>query len=307
MELLRIVAMLLVMAIHANFLSFGRPVVGDGAMSAFGRIFACSLSQVCVNLFVLVSGWYGIRFKLRGVCNLLFQVAFYVLLIWAVMRQWCFDYWFVWAYLGLYIISPVLNAFVEKATKREFGVMLICFYVFQTIFGWALLEMTPWIAGGYSTWSFVGLYLLARYLRLYPIKWNIGVAGWLGLYFGMAFLLTSVGFGMEWHGIEGMGRFVSSYTNPLSILEAVCLVMAFSKMKFESKIVNWVATSSFAVYLIHANELILRTYYAFVIRWSYDNYGLWMIAVMIVGIFVASVLVDKVRVLMWKPIEKLFI
>lgn len=306
MELLRIVAILLVMAIHANFLSFGKPVVNAGALTAFCRIFACSLSQVCVNLFVLISGWYGMHFKIKGICNISFQVAFYVVVIWLVLGQWHFDYWFVWTYLGLYLISPVLNAFVEKCSKKEFEMLLIVFYVFQTIFGWAFLEITPWIAGGYSAWSFCGLYLLARYLRMYPIIWKIGTGGWFGLYLGIAFLLTCVGFVLELFGIDGMGRFVCSYTNPLAIVEAVCLVMAFSKMQFESKFINWMASSCFAVYLIHANELILRTYYASIIRWSFYDYGVWMIVVVIVGIFVGSVLIDKVRILLWKPIEKLF-
>ena len=35
-----------------------------------------SLAIVCVNVFVLISGWFGIRPKWKSVTNFLFQVFF---------------------------------------------------------------------------------------------------------------------------------------------------------------------------------------------------------------------------------------
>lgn len=81
MELLRIVSMLMVLLLHANFLVFGTPTVADATcqpVATFIRLFFESVSIVGVNLFVFISGWYGIKAKLRRIAAFLFQVFFFV-------------------------------------------------------------------------------------------------------------------------------------------------------------------------------------------------------------------------------------
>ena len=82
MELLRIVAMFLVLVVHADYQSLHRPHFDDVSsypVSSFFRVWTEALSLVCVNLFVLISGYFGIRVRLKSVCSLLFQVVFLML------------------------------------------------------------------------------------------------------------------------------------------------------------------------------------------------------------------------------------
>ena len=56
MELLRIVAMLLVMIVHADFMALGAPTMEDmseAPMDTFMRYLIGGMSSVCVNVFVL--------------------------------------------------------------------------------------------------------------------------------------------------------------------------------------------------------------------------------------------------------------
>ena len=68
MDLMRITAMLLVMFFHDNFYSIA---VEEGSITGFpsSHIFGFALmkciSMVCVNMFILISGWYGIRPTLK--------------------------------------------------------------------------------------------------------------------------------------------------------------------------------------------------------------------------------------------------
>lgn len=75
--------------------------------------------------------------------------------------------WFIKAYLLLYIISPVLNAFVENVSRRTLRNVLVAYWGLLVLLGW-VFEATDYINNGYSIVSFVGLYLLARYMRV----WN---------------------------------------------------------------------------------------------------------------------------------------
>jgi surface polysaccharide O-acyltransferase-like enzyme len=82
--------------------------------------------------------------------------------------------WFIKAYIGLLILSPILNTFIENTTEKQLRWTIIYFYIFQTLYGW-FPGGAQFFEYGYSTMSFIGLYLLARYLRLYKqevLSWN---------------------------------------------------------------------------------------------------------------------------------------
>lgn len=81
-ELLRIVSMLLVMVVHANFSTIGAPTIEDWNVAphiTFVRHFVESLSIVCVDVFVLISGWFGIRFSMDRLKKFVFQILFFSL------------------------------------------------------------------------------------------------------------------------------------------------------------------------------------------------------------------------------------
>ena len=152
-ELLRIIAMVMILGLHVNYLAIGEPSSQDIATSplqSFVRMFAEYVCIVGVNVFVLISGWFGINYKLKGLCNFLFQSLFFSLIIFTlfviagnigmnrlnIMSSFLLyknAYWFVWAYLVLYIMAPILNAFIEKSNKQTLKRVLVLFFVIQTI------------------------------------------------------------------------------------------------------------------------------------------------------------------------------
>ena len=187
-ELLRLLAMFLVLVVHADFFSIGRPLQDDTIatpISTFFRFFFESMSIVCVNIFVLISGWFGIKPKASSFCNFIFQCLFFLVGIYVTFLllglttlsvrglAGCLVMlsgdWFIKAYIGLYILAPVLNAFADNADKKTYRRVLLAFFTFQTIYSW-VCSGAVFFESGYSTMSFIGLYLLARYLNRYPLK-----------------------------------------------------------------------------------------------------------------------------------------
>ena len=71
--------------------------------------------------------------------------------------------WFIEAYIGLYILAPMINRFIEKSTHRELGIFILAFYLFSTLFGY--LGKAYDFNKGMSIISLVGLYLIGAYLR----------------------------------------------------------------------------------------------------------------------------------------------
>lgn len=133
LELLRIVAMLMVLIIHYNLPVRGKPTPEALQTEFLPTLFTLSLQSVliiCVNCFVLISGWFGIRWKRRSLLNLCFQVFFWIVVCYPLLSlfsdsaatgvqgylQGVLGKWFVWAYFGLYLFAPVLNDFIDKSS-----------------------------------------------------------------------------------------------------------------------------------------------------------------------------------------------
>lgn len=188
-ELLRMVAMFLVLLVHADFFSLGSPTISDiqtDTIDSFFQILFESISIVCVNVFVLISGWFGIKPSYKGILNFLFQCIFFLTGLYIITNiigvntislkglAGCVFAtklnWFIKAYLLLYIISPVLNHFVNNTSQKEFKYILVGFFLFTCTYGW--IGAADFMMQGYSTISFIGLYLLARYIRMYSPEWS---------------------------------------------------------------------------------------------------------------------------------------
>ena len=57
-----------------------------------------------------------------------------------------------------------------------------------------------------------------------------------------------------------LASILTSYTNPLCIACAACLVLYFSRLSFHSRTVNWLAAGSLCAYLTH-QQIFMRPLY----------------------------------------------
>lgn len=87
-ECLRLFAMLLVLVVHANFFSLGEPAgedIVEEPWHSFNRVFVQSLAIVCVNVFVMISGWFGLHPTWKKLMNFLYQLLFFFVLIYVTL------------------------------------------------------------------------------------------------------------------------------------------------------------------------------------------------------------------------------
>ena len=317
MELLRMLSMFLVLVIHANTAfnpwPIGQEEVLASPVHCFFRFLIESLSVVCVNSFILLSGWFGIKFSFKRLLSFVFQVLFFSLilsLLPSARGQGAHlfvdiftlnQYWFVRAYIILFILSPALNLFAERATKEVFRNVLIAFFVMQTVF--AYISNSNWFEDGFSPLPFIGLYLLARYIRIHkPAFSTLGKGADAGIYSGIALLITVLSF-ILFRLFDTGGR-MYNYTNPLVIAASVYFVLFFSKLNMRhSPVINWIAASSVGAYLLHMNPLFFQPYYIHTLQ-SFSAFGSSVLTCLatlgfIIAVFFTGVVLDKVRSVLW--------
>lgn len=336
-EALRIMAMFLVLVVHADYYSLGAPSLSDVQefpLSSFIRMFIESLSIVCVNVFVLISGWFGIHPKVKSFSNFVFQCLFFSIgiYIFCLLSGYselslqniaeCFYLtgwgWFIKSYICLYILSPVLNAFTETASNKQIKFFILFFYIFQTIYSW-ITDAAVFFENGYSTVSFIGLYILARYVRFNKTKiFSCSVKTDFAVYIVSSLLIAICAFlpyiiiiclNVDNHKLISVADIISNriylYNNPLVIISSLYLLLGFSKFRFTNRIVNRIGASCFAVFLFHTNPNLCDTYFKPIIQTINDwgGYGIMSlisIGLFLVLVFVVAVILDQIRILCWK-------
>lgn len=321
-ELLRIISMFLVLMVH--YIPFrGTPSLITLETDFWGTIFNLelrSISFVCVNCFILISGYFGIKWKKKSFWNYIYQILFWTIVAYfiAITIGWqIFDIkefiwtiitfishnWFKAAYLGLFMFAPVLNSFIEKCNKKDLGRFIIFFYLFSTIFGY-VLQSSPEFQEGMSFISFFGLYFIGAYIRKYDLKiLSLNKYFDLGIYIGLGIGMTILSAILLKSGIKSS---IYGYLNPVIILESVYLFLFFKKLNIGyNKLINWFAASAFAAYLFHVNSSLYSLYQEICKEIQlHFTYPFFVAIGFMICVFITAVLIDKIRIWSFNIIYK---
>ena len=150
--------------------------------------------------------------------------------------------------------------------------------------------------------SFAILYLLARYIKLYGLPQWFKKSSLL-MYVICSFALVVLNY-LSFRFGHPVPKLVFTYNNPIVIVSSVAFLMMFEKITFTSKFINHIAKSTLAILLGHTAIFFIYTKQ---FKYIYDNYsgiqvvGYWALAIAIV--FCASIAIDQLRLLIYKPIE----
>lgn len=305
-EMLRILSMLMVLVVHFVGGAFGLPWARLQFLNAteWLKLALEALAIVGVNCFVLISGYYGIRTSLKGLLRYVGICLFASLVVWlarcidghhvadgfvdSLLVFSHTDLWFVPAYLALYLLSPLLNGGFEALTSRRR--VLVGFVSLTAANVWL-----GWVWGGsvnptgYNVMQMIYLYYIGRMLNSFADDLRrITPAVWFAIY-----LAACVGTAL-------MMNF--DYNSPTVLAASVALFMAFATMKpFCNRFVNAVAASSFMVYLLHKAPYVWVNLKWTLIGWSVKSTAVvfamkWL--GLLVGVFIAAILIDWARVAM---------
>lgn len=317
-ELYRIIATFTVLIVHFNGLFVDMPERFDFTNPTpfrIGQTIIESATCICVNMFLLISGYFGIRLKLQSVLKILLLLFFIYIpsYIWECYLNPSFlNYreliynnfliisksgYFIQCYLMLMFLSPALNAFIEKKGK-EILYWVIAFFLIEVWFEYIRGIEYLGFGKGYSIMHFILMYVIARCLFLFSddirkIKVYYWIIGYL--FFSILLIISYI--------LDLPNTF--KYSNPIVILSSICSFLPFTYLKFQNKIVNWIAISTFAVYIIQVTNPTHR-YIVYLDNYVLQNfsysYYLLIISCIILLFFIACILYDKLCQLFIMPI-----
>ena len=285
--------------------------------------FVYMLSQVCVNLFVMLSGYYLVHssFRFRKMIQLWLEVVFYSLFIKLVfmvsgeipfsMRSLasCFlpvitgRYWFITVYMGLYLLFPFLNLAVKAMDKKtHLSLVLVLVLLFSV-----MISIYPSFPGmnsgdGWGLPWFVVLYFIAAWIRLYytPDQRRTGrIAAWLGIALVIS-LLYCFSSNLAAPVKKAVGNWYR-YDSLFSLASTVLVFLAFLNLRVQNRTLIYVieraAPATLGVYLIHAHADLGKALWRTLNLQQFLGSPVFPLvqSAAVLGIFLVCILVDLLR------------
>lgn len=331
MELLRIVCMLFILMHHFVVHVFYPNLASlDGNLGWYRAVCVVinGFTYVGVNCFILISGYYGIKFKWKSLFNLYCICAFYALLVVLERCLWqgiLFDrgmlysvilpfshseWWFIICYSALFLLSPLLNKAIEGLGRKEFVLALALLIVVNLYLGyyWHLHN-----GDGYNLGQFVFVYFIGAFLRKFPLK-RLDRRKALLLYVVCAVLWSVITMvSVKWRIPHW---FSFRYNNPIVILSSIGLFVYISTLEIRNAKINAVASGVLAAYLIQdvGDGVVysLSRMYKNIIEMNFDSEGLRivsMLAFVVLGsvlVLLLALAIDRFRLLLMRPVWQLY-
>lgn len=268
------------------------------------------LLHPCVDGFVFLGGWFGIRFSWKKLMKL-YGTAIWCCILVAIanvgsqggrsvvgeLNNLFKECWFLHAYAVLMCLAPLVDCVLDKAGGWRFLVPPLCI-----IFGWGFLSQVagihhyvPSLPGmePKSGITLLGIYMCARLFRHF--HWEAK----LQFPFVLAILVISLAINPC-----GLGWF-AAYNSPISVLIAGSTFYLFERFsrRVPSKCcwwINYVTPSIFAIYILHANPFVTEI----LCRYVKDGMGRGIPTILSMGIvslmcFGGCLMVDVPRRILW--------
>lgn len=259
-DLARILAMELVLLLHVVgwFSGLDKASVTGSWMASF--------SFCCVDLFALISGYVGVRnqFRFSRLVVMWLQIVFTGIIIVGIgsvmgffaptLKDWgkvfcpftAHAYWYVSAYVGLFLAMPFLNAGLAIISRRHLKALLLFLVVLIVV----LPAFNPFGGNTYALnngmsplWLMV-CYLIGGGMRLLQIRAS-NVKLWLIISVGMVVLTHYYG---------------GTYAHPIVLGAAFCYLMVCLHVKIKSgmvqRVVRFFSACAFGVYVWHGQPLL---------------------------------------------------
>ncbi len=303
-ELLRLLCIFGIVVMH----SFAGIDTSSSLVNTEVHIFFNSLFNTGVTCFILISGYFGIRFCLEKLIRLDIMIIFFSVcstllledfgpksLIKSLIPVLSRRHWFITCYFALCILAPFLNEIPRRLEQAKFRNLLLVLLL--------LLSFIPTLTtydimqdAGKGLADFVMIYLIGRYLALYKTQAHCKKALSAGFVLCILFIFIFDSALTLCHG----GVLYNTFSRDCSafiILASVLLLLLFREIQFTSRTLNRIARNVLAVTVL--DSTLQAVFSRFIDLNTYGGSRLLplLIPAYALAIVAAAILLNEIRTL----------
>ncbi len=279
-ELLRILLLMLLVFTHvATFI-----IPGGRSNLPLSIAWIDKISMISVNCFAIITGYFTFgskKIRVKKYAYWLLLVCIFTFILYCIilipLKLWGFssrfnsteswlgvltfgswNNWYLWASLGLYVLGPIFSWGLERI-KTSTQISMLIFMIMFSVVLMALnhrfhTDFYQIFSRSGFQWIFIVFFLghtIARTKNHY--SWT-----WISVSFSMIFfIIWCVAFSRGTMRILKSPIFATEHGSLLTMFMA-CLVFAlFLRIKFESKIINWLSKRMIFIYPMHHIFIII--------------------------------------------------
>lgn len=322
-EWLRIFCMTLIVAYHYAIYSkftFDNGITINKMIIQFLSIGG----EIGVNCFILISGYFLVdsQFKTKKVVKIILETVTYSIIFLimfnvanaenitlteykkSIMPVTFSLYWFITAYIILYIFSPYINKLLNTLEKVDTIKLILMLVVIESIIP-TIFNVNRHFS--HILW-FITLYIMGAYLKRNPIKVDnrkvIATSIILYLSIFISILIFDL-ISLKIEIFKGHELYFLKRNSILTLITSVTIFLSFVNLKVkENKIINKIASTMLGVYIIHENVFVRKILWCKVFKSNLYVSSNFLIVNAIFSItftMIICVLIDLIR---RKTIEK---
>lgn len=312
-ELLRIVLMFYIVIYH--FCLDLLRLFPESKILIFAEVFF----HIGVPLFILISGYFSITLHLRKIIHFYLYCVFWFFLCLIISHiytgetitskdiviqffpfsntQGC---WFIPYYLLLMLISPILNLVKDKCSGKQHLSMLIILITFLFYSGLIARngDTGAIVNNGHSIIYFITIYITGSYIKRISVSMShFRARSFIKFYIIAVFISAVIIAAVPSELNFIITRLLFLYQSPMLLVTSIIFFLLFLSMPFYSKYINYMATSSFAIYLFHENNHIVPIW-SKALETIMKNYPLWvsvnLVVLLAISLLVFAIVIDKI-------------
>ncbi len=328
-ELLRIVAILLIISFHYVF-SGGYSFDAEISFNKITVDFFTMVGELGVNLFILITGYFSVNsseIKLGKIVLVIAEVYFYNVLSMILLSKYdqipftdTFSfkdifptvygvYWFATAYVLVYLFSPYINkmlrALSEPECRKLLLTLVVCFSVIPTIFGMKYNDTETLFYYNRFAWMLV-MYITGGYISLHEKKvkyFALELKKYLVLnlaYFCLVLVLLYI---MERY-LAFFSKFgilnATYFWRPNTIVTyiwSILVFLLFSRIQIKSTLINIVASTTFGIYLLHDGKFVYALFHGIFKSYTHVHSRYLILHIMLTSLIIlgAGCCIDLLR------------
>lgn len=324
-ELLKIIAILMIIISHV--IPFGYGNIGNEYINISNA--SNNLNEVLLQMirylgkignviFLICSSWFLLEKKqinkkkvlyiimdclvVSIICLVLISAIGYKINYKTVIKQFFpitfSNNWFIACYIILYVISPFLNIIIDNMSKErllKIDITLVLFNIWQ--FFKENHHIYNYLIG------FIIIYFLIAYIKRYEreicnnSKFN-KVILIINVIILMIFILAYNFFGSKVSALSGKMQYFTNIKNPIVFLVSLACFNLFVNLKIKNKLINYIASQTLLIYIIHDNylirEFVRSDWFKYVYKTVGYNYIIFICVLSSMITFVITLMVSSI-------------
>ena len=333
-ELLRIISIVAIVLLHMIHQSGGRDI--DFSTPKVVNYFFSTGGRMFVNCFVMIGAYFLVdkSFSFKRIIKLWFETFIICILFTSItyfaygdvtIKDFvkCFvpvlssKYWFISVYIALLLITPILNLIVNKFEKNKYLITLIMGFIL-IVFIKSFLPINLFYYNDLIWFSY--LYILIGFIKHYDIPFFNGKRKNLIVFifcYLMMFAITVcsdiyVNYGSKYVDlIEKIKLYYSNhYETIFCFFGSLDIFNFFREFNFTSKFINYIASITFYVYLIHQTPIFYNHLWIDILNLNLfinKNYFIFICFGSVLMIFIVSAFIKIVIDFIIKFIMQFFL